>query len=346
MRIHFFTILICTILSLSCKGQEGRITWSNPISEGLNVYGMKDFFAYAENDRFYLVGTEYKDAFQGYLGPNLYVSNTGAEWKKISTLINTKQIPETAWYKDVWAAPELFQHKGMYYFTFNNRNNSENAYQKLGFGIAKSKSLEGPYEVINTHKPTVLGNHGSITFSPEGVPFLTYDMDGRMYIAELDLETAMLKTEPIELLGPKTLKENYKYMDAPNITKINDTYHLLFSQFYGGYVVKIFHMTADHPKGPWHWSDNNPLYTFLEAEADLEVKMTYPEKHGFAPPTQVIFSHDLVKGSQGAYLMLYHSSEKYSEPYLNLEPVSISENGVLTVHQPKAKSQTLVLDEK
>ena len=156
----------------------------------------------------------------------------------------------------------------------------------------------------------------------------------------------MLKAEPSELLGPETLKEHYKYLDAANITKIEDKYHLLFSQFYGGYEVRVFHMTADHPKGPWQWSGNNPIYTFLEAEADLDVKMPYPEPHGFAPPTQVIFSHDLVKGPTGDYLMFYHSSEKYSEPYLNIEPVSISKDGLLRVLHPKVKNQKLVLDEK
>lgn len=345
MKCVYCSIIIALLPFENCLAQKTETTWQNPIYKGINRYGMKDFFSWSENDSLYLVGSEYGDPFNGYTGPNVYTSKSGINWQKMAHLIDHRQIPDTAWYKDVWAAPELFKYENQYYFTFNSRNNDENAYQKLGFGIAKSNTLKGPYEIINTAKPMVLANHGSITISPEEVPYLTYDMDGRIYIAEVDLETATLKHDPVELLGPATLREHYKYLDAPNITKIDNIYHMLFTQFYGGYVVKVFHMTAAHPKGPWQWSENNPLYTFLEAEADLEVKMDYPEPHGFAPPTQVIFSHDLVKSPTDDYLMLYHSSEKYSEPYLNIEPISITAKGLIRIHHPKVKKQKLVFDE-
>lgn len=331
---------------LSTIAQEKSLEWQNPIQEGFNIYGMKDFFSFSENDSLYIVGTEYKNPFKNHLGPYLYSSKYLNDWKKTIKLIDTDKISQAAWYKDVWAAPELFKFENEYYYTFNSRNNNVNAYQKLGFGIAKSKSLYGPYKVINTEKPTVLSNHGSIVFAPDKKPYLTYDMDGRIFIAEIDLKTATLKSKPTELLGPENLKKNYKYLDAANITKIDDTYHLLFSQFYAGYKVKVFHMTAKHPKGPWQWSQNNPIYTFLEAEADLNVKMPYPEQHGFAPPTQVIFSHDLVRGPNGNYLMIYHSSEKYSEPYLCIEPVQIKTDGQLILKNPKKSNQKLIIDEK
>ena len=342
--------LLAFLCSICCtaQSQDGSngFEWENPIRKGINAYGMKDFFVFVEKDSFYLVGTEYPNPFKGYLGPNLYAAKEFGSWHKVANLLETAEIPNDAWYKDAWAALELFKHKDIYYLSFNNRNNSENPYQKLGFGLARSKSLYGPYEVINKKAPSVRANHGSIVFAPDETPYLTYDMDGRIYLAEINLDTGLLQSESVELLGPKTLKEKHRYLDAANITKVSDTYHMLFSQFFGGYIVRIYHMTADHPKGPWQWSGNNPLYTFLEAEADLEVKMEYPEPHGFAPPTQVIFSHDLFHDPDGNHFMVYHSSEKYSEPYLVLEPIQFNEDGTLTLSAPKRSFQKIMVYEE
>nr|WP_299344107.1 family 43 glycosylhydrolase [Allomuricauda sp.] len=338
--------MLCICCSVQSQDGSNGFEWENPIRKGINGYGMKDFFVFEERDSLYLVGTEYPDPFKGYLGPNLYAAKEFNIWEKVSNLVETDRIPKDAWYKDAWTALELFKHSGTYYLSFNNRNNSENPYQKLGFGLAKSESLHGPYEVINKKTPAVKANHGSIVFAPDETPYLTYDMDGRIYLAEINLDTGLLQSGSVELLGPETLKEKYRYLDAANITKVGETYHMLFSQFFGGYIVRIYHMTANHPKGPWQWSGNNPLYTFLEAEADLKVKMVYPERHGFAPPTQVIFSHDLFKGQSGNYFMVYHSSEKYSEPYLVIEPIKLEDDGTLTLLACKESFQKILVHEE
>lgn len=342
MKCKQLFFLMISVFILSCnsiKKVPETLAWTNPIRTGINPYGMKDFFMFYHEDTYYTLGTEYNNPFKGYLGPNLYQSENLNDWKIAKKLIDVTKIPEDAWYHDGWFAPEIKKIKGKYYFTFNNRNNKENPYQKTGFGIAVSNTLFGEYKVINTESPIALSNHGSLTVGKnEEEIFLTYDMDGRIFIAEIDLEIATLKTVPKELLGPKTLQENYKYLDVPQITKVGDIYHILFSQFYGGYIVRVFHMTASHPLDDWKWGDNNPIYTFLEAEADMVVKNEYPEKHGYAPPTQVIFSNQLFLGENGHYFNVYHSSEKYSEPFLCIDPVEIiGEN--LKILNPKSNNQ-------
>jgi len=329
---------------LACGTSQNTVSeqqWENPIREGINQYGMKDFFVLYEKQSYFLVGTEYSNPFHGYLGPNLYQSNSFNKWKKVSRLLNTAEIPNDAWYKDGWFAPEILKIKNKYYFTFNNRNNSVNPYQKLGFGIAVSANLNEDFKVINTEKPIVLGNYGSLLVGKnEDEIYLVYDSDARIYIAEIDIEKGELKTEPKELLGPETLGNKYKYLDAPQITKIGEYYHMLFSQFYGGYEVKVFHMTSKHPTGPWKWDEANPLYTFLEEEADEIVKNSYPTSHGYAPPTQVIFSNQFFIGKNNRYFNAYHSSEKYSEPYLCIEPVEFNGEKV-NVPTAKSKNQKL-----
>ncbi|MGM8361891.1 family 43 glycosylhydrolase [Flavobacterium sp. ARAG 55.4] len=337
---NYTAIFFSLFLFLSCKSipkKERISSWTNPIRKGINQYGMKDFFVFLEDEKYYVVGTEYSSPYKGYLGPVLYQSKNLSKWKKEIKLLNPNDIPVNAWYKDGWFAPEIKKIKNKYYFSFNNRNNAVNPYQKLGFGIAVSNELKGPYKVINTKTPLTLGNHGSLVVGEnEDEIFLIYDNDARIYSVKVDIEKGILKNEPKELLGPETLGKNYKYLDAPQITKVGPVYHMLFSQFYGGYEVKVFHMTAIHPLGPWKWDDTNPLYSFLEAEADEVVKNKYPTRHGFAPPTQVVFSNQLFLGKNNQYFNAYHSSEKYSEPYLCIEPVEVDGD---RIYIPTAKNK-------
>jgi len=342
--ISFLSIHLINLF-LACGTSQNKVfeqQWINPIQAGINQYGMKDFFVFYEEENYYLVGTEYDNPFKGFLGPNLYQSKDLTHWEIAKRLINKETIPFNAWYKDGWFAPEILKIKNKYYFTFNNRNNTDNPYQKLGFGIAVSANLNEEFKVINTEKPIILGNHGSLVVgNNEDEIYLVYDRDARIYIAEIDIEKGELKTEPKELLGPETLGRNYKYLDAPQITKNGSDYHMLFSQFYGGYEVKVFHMTAKHPSGPWKWDDANPLYTFLEEEADEVVKNNYPTPHGYAPPTQVIFSNQLFLGKNKQYFNAYHSSEKYSEPYLCIEPIEIK-GEKLSIPTAKSKNQKVL----
>ena len=95
-------------------------------------------------------------------------------------------------------------------------------------------------------------------------------------------------------------------------------------------------MMASHPIADWIQNDNNQIYTFLEEEADEVVKNKYPTPHGYAPPTQVVFSNQLFQGVGGEYFNVYHSSEKYSEPFLCIEPVTIDGEKLLI---PTAKNK-------
>ncbi|PWJ35025.1 glycoside hydrolase family 43 protein [Sediminitomix flava] len=333
------------VLASSCalhKEENQKIVWENPIREGINPYGMKDFFIYPEGESYYMVGTEYPDPFQATEGLQLYKADQFNTWKVAKLLIEKAKIPANAWYKDEWKAPEIHKIRGKYYLSFNGRNNTINPYKKHGFGLAVADKIDGLYQVLTSDAPLLECNNATLVEAADGSVYILYDMDGRIYSVELDIENAKLKAEPKELLGPSTLAKNYKYLDAPQVTKKGDTYHLLCSQFYGGYVVKVNHMTSKHPLGPWKWEADNPLYTFLEAEADLEVKMPYPTTHGYAPPTQVIFSNQLFRGKNDNYFIAYHSSEKYSEPYLCIEPVLMSGNQI-TIIQAKERKQKVAL---
>ena len=103
--------------------------------------------------------------------------------------------------------------------------------------------------------------------------------------------------------------------------------HLL--AIYFGFAIFIL---PDKKLPGWRLSSINP------ANRIMVVKNEYPEKHGYAPPTQVIFSNQLFLGKNEHYFNVYHSSEKYSEPYLCIEPVEI-DGETLKVLSPKSNNQ-------
>ena len=314
--------------------------WQNPIRKGLNPYGIKDCFLLREGKFLYLLGTDYPNPYRPQKGITLYRATDPGRWKAHRTLLPFEQIPRDAWYKDVWAAPEIHPINGKYYLCFQGRNNTLRPYKKTGFGLAVSEKVDGPYRVLTLEKPLFEANHGTLVQTDDGEVYALFDMDGRIYIASLDLEKGLVIKEPQELLGPQTLGNLYRYLDAPQLFKRNGKYHLLFSQFYAGYIVKTFHRIADQVTGPYQQVEKNPIYTWLEAEADEKVKMKYPSPNGFAPPTQVIFSNQIVELAPEKFAIVYHSSEKYSEPSLCIEPF-VWKGDSIVLENPKGKLQKL-----
>jgi hypothetical protein len=83
--------------------------------------------------------------------------------------------------------------------------------------------------------------------------------------------------------------------------------------------------------------------TFIESEAETVLRMPYESGYTFAPPTQVVFHHQILQGPGGLDYIVYHSSEKYAEPYLVIEPVLFGTDGGLRVLNNKARVQRVNL---
>jgi hypothetical protein len=335
LTFYFLTIQY-TVFS-----QQKPIFWNNPIREGLNVYGMKDFFLLPENNSFFLVGTSYKNPYKNVAGLLLYKSNNLKKWEEAGTLIDTKKLSKQSWCYDIFNAPEIHKYNNKYYLTFNGGNSLTNPYKKTGFGIAVSNSPSGPYKILNSDKMLFESNHATLVFDENNQPFAVFEMDGRFYSSKIDLQKGKALSPPTEFLGPKELGEKYKYLDAPQFFVKDGKFHLIFSQFYGGYIIKVFHYVANSLFGKFTEVEE-PLYTWLEAEADEHIKAKYPTINGFAPPTQVIFSNQIVELQKGKFGLVYHSSEKYSEPALCIDTFEW-ENDKIKIHNPKSPFQGINL---
>ncbi|MDP5139696.1 MAG: family 43 glycosylhydrolase, partial [Spirosomaceae bacterium] len=215
-----------------------------------------------------------------------------------------------------------------------------NPYKKTGFGMAVSDKIDGDYTLLNPKEPLLDCNQATLIADKSNRQFIVYEMDGRFYSAEIDLKKGKLTSEPKEFLGPGSMGSEYKYLDAPQFYVRDGKYHLTFSQFYGGYEVKVFHYVADDLFAKYHPVEAEPLYTWLEAEASENVQMRYPVRNGFAPPTQVIFSNQIVELQKGNFGMVYHSSEKYAEPALCIDPFTWVGDSI-KINFPKAAFQGL-----
>ncbi|WP_165933512.1 family 43 glycosylhydrolase [Arundinibacter roseus] len=339
---HFLRITLCFLtIHSTVFSQQKPIVWNNPIREGLNVYGMKDFYLLPESNSFFLVGTSYKNHSKNVAGLVLYKSNNLKKWEEAGKLIDTKKLSKQSWFYDIFNAPEIHTYNNKYYLIFNGGNSLKNPYKKTGFGIAVSSSATGPYQVLNADKMLFESNHTTLVFDEHKQPFVFFEMDGRFYSVKIDLENGKTFSEPTEFLGPKSLGEKYKYLDAPQFYVKDGKFHLVFSQFYAGYIIKVFHYAADSLHGKYS-EVQDPLYTWLEAEADEGIKAQYPTINGFAPPTQVIFSNQVVELQKGKFGLVYHSSEKYSEPALCIDTFDW-ENDQIKIHNPKSPFQGINL---
>ncbi|MGQ1891350.1 family 43 glycosylhydrolase [Thermophagus sp. OGC60D27] len=304
------------------------------VESGLNSYGNKDFHIFMENEKFYLTATEQTNPLWDKRGIILYESTDMQNWHEKAVLISRSEIPDSAWFRDEWRAPEIHKISNKYYLTFNNRNNKTNPYKKTGLGIAVASQLTGPYKILNPDKPLLLGNNATLFTDENDSTFCFWDMDGYLFMAPLKLSEneAVLSDDIREIFSPET-HENYHFSDAPFVMKKNNQYILVFSQFYGGYIVRIRQMKADNINGPWNFIDEGAIMTFFEHEANDQLKMPYKKGYTFAPPTQVIFNHHIFKGTGDQYYMSWHTSEKYAEPYLQIKPIKFRGNGKIDVCQ-------------
>ncbi len=314
-------------------------SWENPIRNGLGSYGQKDFHIYYENNKYYLTATEYTNTSWPKRGIVLYSSSDMVNWQEEKYLMRRSTFPDSAWYKDVWSAPELHKIENKYYLTFNCRNDALRPYKQLGFGIAMADRISGPYTILNPEKPLFDGSNASLLVDGSDV-FVFFDKDGLFYAAPLNIAKASLLSEPKEIISKGILNEKFRFSDAPFVFKNVNSYFMLLSQFFGGYLVEIKYMKSSSPMGKWEFVTDTPLYSFKEAEANDELDMPYPHKNAFAPPTQVIFSNQVFAGKNGKLFMAYHSSEKYAEPHLCIEPMVITD-GKIILTAAKKKIQTM-----
>jgi len=317
------------------------VDWINPITKGLNNFGQKDFHITETNGKYYLVATEYPDPSVGKRGVILYVSDDLFNWKEGKVLIDANRIPDTAWYKNEFLAPEIHEFKGAFYLVFTARNNEKKFYGKTSICIAKSGRIDGDYKVLNPDKGLIEGYNPNIFIEGDDI-YLYYDLDGIVYGGIFDLNKAAFVNEQKPIIGPG-IQKDFRFSDSPFVYKHQGIYYLMYWNFKGGYVLDCKFLISEKPLGRFKPVKNNLVMQFTEDEAPNKLKMVYPKNKPFAPPTQVIGHSQILITANGNAFIVYNSSEKYAEPYLVIEPVQLSQKAIKVIHHKQAK-QTIKLN--
>jgi len=275
---------------VGCTGLA-RVSGSRDATDGGTVARrllLADPSVYSENGTNYLIGTEsgqLPEAKNGAVFPILR-STDGETWRTIETAAGESRVlsKEAAFGKSEFWAPQLFRHRGRYYFAYACDRR---------WGIAVADRVEGPY---SPHAEFKLGGCDAID------PYVFFDDDGRVYAVCSDwnvggIGLVELSSDLKKVIGEsvlcvqvdqpwekRQLEKRYEELNAkyaygewsayrsadcvaegPTLLKRHGKYVLFYSanDFRSpDYCVGV--AVADRPQGPWKKLQDGPVISRAE----------------------------------------------------------------------------------
>jgi xylan 1,4-beta-xylosidase len=269
-------------------------------------------------------------------GVKLWSSRNLLDWKFEAQLINRDTIPDDAWYKDRFWAPEIHHTGGQFYLTFTAQNEAKKTGWGMGFAVADR--ITGPYRMVNPDTK-VAGFDASLFTDDDGKTYVFHVAKG-IRVAEVDLENAALKSErvPCVSMVPGTWED--RVMEGPFCIKRNGIYYLFYSCGARGYEVG--YATATKIFGPWTKAPNNPLFGVQNHEACDKMKIPFTGD----PNNPLLYAgHNAIfKGPDGRDWTSYLVQEKGKVEQMGIDPIWF-ENGVIRTNAPPCTRQSVVLPE-
>ena len=128
-------------------------------------------------------------------GVGLWSSVDMEHWNDHGLILIRSDMPESMWCRDRFWAPELFFFDGWFYLTFNCRNESEEYRHSHSVGLARSKNVTGPYEILTKeHGLTegVPGDNNASLYAENGIFYLLCNETHGIHMYKLDPETVTL----------------------------------------------------------------------------------------------------------------------------------------------------------
>ncbi len=190
-------------------------------------------------------------------GVKMWHSTDLIHWKFHKLLINSKDVPDGAWYREKFWAPEIHKKGNKYYLTFNCQDfNGKTIYNGMNVCVAVSNKIDDQYEIVTKDKPLWENANDASLFT---------DDDGRTYLfvsdiwgCEVDLESMKLIGEKKQLIRREPGKWDAGIIEGPMVFKRDGTYYLLYSSNTRGY--EIGYAMSKSPLGPYVKGKNNPFY--------------------------------------------------------------------------------------
>jgi beta-xylosidase len=350
-------LILFILIRVGCELQAEDFIYCNP-NQQLN---MRDthIIPNADDGKFYAVGTlfwGYRDP-DGNAGFRLYVSDNLKDWEPGPWIMKQSEIPEEAWYRKVFWAPEIHKINGRWYFTYNCDGTQEidrDLYgSPHGSGISVAEKITGPYRMLS-NKPLAPWPHNDLT--------LFQDDDGKVYaffnsghfnrkkhpelkhsifVAEVDLDQGELKEAPRKLLTQQGGFEA-QLIEGAHVVKTGGIYYLFYSGSEGGYAVG--YATAMHVYGPYTRAENNPLFG---AQHDGGLVRNGKAIDNVDHPYREVGHNQVFEGPDGRYWSSCHAYVKGGDDkfgaLLVYDPLEFK-NGVITSPTPTWTPQTVEID--
>ncbi len=121
--------------------------------EQANLLTIRDPMILPVGDTYFMTGTQppyWKEANDGV---HLWSTKDLRHFEDRGLIIRRADMPEDMWCRDRFWAPELFDGgNGWFYLTFNCRNSSERYPHPHNVALARSRNIEGPYEIVTPDK--------------------------------------------------------------------------------------------------------------------------------------------------------------------------------------------------
>jgi xylan 1,4-beta-xylosidase len=317
------------------QGSIDTFVYTNPSFD----MDFRDVDVIPDGDTWYAVGT-----CAPYWGdePNpgvkLYSSKNLKSWKFETLLIDAGTLPDTAWYKSRFWAPEIKKIGSKYYLTFNCCSAAGN--DAHACGIAVADNIKGPYKVMTAAKPLTPFSTNDLTLFANDNKKVYAFFNGwfengasHMYVAEIDLETCRLKEKPARVIsqGPSKFGWEKIGVEGAQVIKKDNTYYLFFSSWSKGYAVG--YATAKNIYGPWEKYENNPLFgSYVENDSLFfyqEGKIIYKPD---CPVAYTGVGHNQVfVGPDGRYWTSYHGTINGREKAVTLiDPIWFEDGKIKT----------------
>ena len=225
---------------------------------------MRDPMIMVYDGTYYLVGTQPPYWDGDNQGVHLWSSKDLVDFTDHGFILRREDMPEDMWCRDRFWAPELFDgNDGWFYLTFNCKNKSEKYYHTQSSGLARSRCVTGPYEIITRDAPINKG------LGHSNDAHLFRDDNGELWfaanIASLGGQTLHKIDPSLGELGERVfvggvgdeVEWDHIGVEGACIVKRHGIYFHWYSSWTNGYNAGVF--LSDNIRGPWKKSTQNPI---------------------------------------------------------------------------------------
>jgi beta-xylosidase len=233
-----------------------------------NITNIGDPFILVHDGIYYHYSTSANDGFKVYTSTNL------VDWKMQGYCYRDSKVG----IGDFWA-PEVYYYKDSFYMFFTSKNKYQD---RLMLSVAIAKDPLGPFVDVSD-SPTFDFGYAAIDahvfFDTDGRIYMYYSKDcsenivngvhtSQIYAVELTDDLLYTKGTPVMVLTPEGPHEerlpDWQWNEGPFMLKDDDTYYLSYSSnFFQSKDYSVSYATSNHPLGPFHKAEENPILSYI-----------------------------------------------------------------------------------